>query len=101
MATGQKLSNEEVRAIAELAKLAMTDDEVAMYAEQLSEILDYFQLLQSVDTSGVDAMASVLPHRNVLREDAAPQALNPQDAIANAPSAEAQQFKVSAVLGDE
>ena len=96
----QRLSHEEVRDIADLAKLNLSDDEVAMYAQQLSQILDYFTLLQEVDTSAVDATASVVPMRSVMREDAQPQALSPEDVVANAPSAEANQFKVSAVLGD-
>lgn len=95
------LSHDEVRRIAELAKLDLTDDEVALYAGQLSHILDYFQKLQALDTSQIPPTASVLPLRNVLRDDAALPALSPQQVIANAPDAEDNQFRVSAVLGDE
>ncbi|MEM9954945.1 MAG: Asp-tRNA(Asn)/Glu-tRNA(Gln) amidotransferase subunit GatC [Chloroflexota bacterium] len=97
----QRLSLDDVRDIADLAKLDMTDEELATYAQQLSQILDYFQLLQEVDTSDVDATASVLPFRSVMRADENPVALSPEEVIANAPSAEANQFKVSAVLSDE
>jgi len=95
------LSHDEVRRIAELAKLDLTDDEVALYAGQLSHILDYFQKLQALDTSQIPPTASVLPLRNVLRDDIALPALSPQQVIANAPDAEDNQFRVSAVLGDE
>lgn len=95
------LSHDEVRRIAELAKLDLTDDEVALYAGQLSHILDYFQKLQALDTSQIPPTASVLPLRNVLRDDVALPALSPQQVIANAPDAEDNQFRVSAVLGDE
>ena len=47
-----KLSIEEVEAIAELAKLTLTDEEKAMFQEQLSAILDYAEMLQQVDTTG-------------------------------------------------
>lgn len=96
----QRLSLEEVRDIAELAKLELSDEQVTMYTQQLSQILDYFQLLQEVDTSQVDPTASVIPLRSVMRADENPVALSPEEVIANAPSASGNQFKVSAVLGD-
>ena len=95
-----ELSHEEVRKIAELAKLDLSDDEVALYAGQLSSILQYFQRLQQVDTSHIEPTASVLPLKNVLRPDVAGQPLSPDEVIANAPDAEENQFRVSAVLGD-
>jgi aspartyl-tRNA(Asn)/glutamyl-tRNA(Gln) amidotransferase subunit C len=96
-----ELSHEEVRRIAELAKLDLTDDEVNLYAGQLSHILQYFQRLQEVDTSHVPPTASVLPLKSVLRDDVAGRPLSPQQVIANASDAEENQFRVSAVLGEE
>jgi aspartyl-tRNA(Asn)/glutamyl-tRNA(Gln) amidotransferase subunit C len=96
-----ELSHEEVRRIAELAKLELTDAEVALYAGQLSSILQYFQRLQQVDTSHIEPTASVLPLKNVLRKDEAGQPLDPDDVIKNAPDADDHQFRVSAVLDDE
>jgi aspartyl-tRNA(Asn)/glutamyl-tRNA(Gln) amidotransferase subunit C len=96
-----KLTTADVRDIAELAKLDLSDAEIAMYTEQLSQILDYFTLLQEVDTSHIDMTDSVLPLRSVMRADILEAALTPEQVIANAPDAEANQFKVSAVLGDE
>ena len=93
-----ELSHETVRGIAELAKLELTDDEVATYAGQLSGILSYFQMLQQVDTSHIEATASVLPLTNVLRPDVAHPPLTPAEVIANAPDSEDNQFRVSAVL---
>jgi aspartyl-tRNA(Asn)/glutamyl-tRNA(Gln) amidotransferase subunit C len=94
------LSHEEVRRIAELAKLDLTDDEVALYAGQLSNILDYFERLQELDTSHIEPTASVLPIKNVLRPDVAGEPLTPEQAIANAPDAKDNQFRVSAVLDE-
>jgi aspartyl-tRNA(Asn)/glutamyl-tRNA(Gln) amidotransferase subunit C len=96
-----RLSHEEVRDIAELAKLDLSEQEVALYTQQLSQILDYFTLLQEVDTSHISARDSILPLKNVMREDQQDSALTPEEVTLNAPSAEANQFKVSAVLGDE
>ena len=98
MANKQTLSAEEVQAIAELARLNLSDEEVDLYATQLSAILDYFETLQEVDTSHIEPTASVLPLTNVLRRDVAGPALNPQEVIANAPDSEDNQFRVSAVL---
>ncbi len=95
-----ELSHEQVRNIAELAKLQLTDEEVATYAGQLKDILAYFEHLQDVDTSHIEATASVLPLTNVLRQDQVGQALQTDDVVANAPDSLADQFRVSAVLDE-
>lgn len=96
-----ELSHEEVRRIAELAKLDLSDEEVALYAGQLSSILQYFERLQQIDTSHIEPTASVLPLKNVFRQDVAAPALDPADVVRNAPASAYDQFLVSAVLGDE
>jgi aspartyl-tRNA(Asn)/glutamyl-tRNA(Gln) amidotransferase subunit C len=96
-----ELSHEEVRKIAELAKLDLTDDEVALYAGQLSGILNYFQRLQQLDTSHIEPTASVLPLKNVFRKDEATPPLTPEQVVKNAPDKLGNQFRVSTILGDE
>jgi aspartyl-tRNA(Asn)/glutamyl-tRNA(Gln) amidotransferase subunit C len=93
-----ELSHDTVRAIADLAKLELSDDEVGLYAGQLSNILGYFEKLQALDTSHIAGTASVLPLKNVLRPDVAQPPLSPEQAVANAPDAQDYQFRVSAVL---
>lgn len=95
------LTHDEVRKIAELAKLELTDEEVALYAGQLSSVLDYFQRLQSVDTSQIEPTASVLPLNNVFREDTPVEALPVEQVIANASESLGSQFLVSHILGDD
>ncbi len=97
----QKLSTDDVRAIAELAKLNLSDEEVSMYAEQLSDILGYFQRLQELDTSHIEPTASVLPLQSVMRDDVPVAALPIDRVLANAPDAEAEQFRVKPVLDNE
>ena len=65
------LSAEDVRAIADLARLELSDDDVTLYQQQLSAILDYFQKLEELDTSHIDPTSSVLPLTNVMRADQA------------------------------
>jgi aspartyl-tRNA(Asn)/glutamyl-tRNA(Gln) amidotransferase subunit C len=96
----ERLSHNEVRDIAELAKLQLSDAEVALYAQQLNQILDYFTMLQELDTSHVNPSDSVIPLKSVMRPDILGQALSPEEVVANAAS-EANQFIVDAVLGDE
>ncbi len=93
-----ELSLDTVKAIADLAKLELSDAEIEMYASQLSHILQYFESLQKLDTSNIPPTASVLPLSNVLRADVAQPALSPSMAIANAPDQQDYQFRVSAVL---
>lgn len=101
MSDAQRLTHDEVRAIADLARLALSEAEIALYAAQLSAILADFQTLQEVDTSRISPTASVLPLRSVMRADTPAAPLAPQQVIANAPQAEENQFRVGAVLGDE
>lgn len=96
-----ELTQDEVRSIAELAKLDLSDEEVALYAGQLSEVFNYFQRLQELDTSHIEPTASVLPLKNVLRPDVSGEPLTPADVVANAPDAADNQFRVRAVLGEE
>lgn len=92
------LSREQVEHIAELAKLKLTDEEIERYGEQLSAILDYFKTLEELDTEAIPPTASVLPLKNVMREDIAHQTLTRDDILANAPDTEAGQFRVKAIL---
>ncbi len=96
-----ELSHDEVRRIAELAKLDLTDEEISLYAGQISHILQHFESLKEVDTSHIAPTASVLPLKNVFRADIAGAPLTPEEVIRNAPDSMGDQFFVSAVLGDE
>lgn len=93
-----ELSYDTVRAIAELAKLELSEAEVSQYAAQLNDILHYFEHLQQVDTSHIEPTASVLPLHSVMRPDEVGPPLTQAEVVANAPDAEDFQFRVSAVL---
>ncbi len=95
------LSTADVEHIAELAKLALTADEIEQYRRQLSDILEHFETLKQVDTSSVPPTASVLPLRTVLRADQVRPSLPTEDALANAPDREDGFFRVRAVFGEE
>lgn len=92
------LSAEDVRAIADLARLELDAEDVERYQKQLSGILGYFQKLEELDTSHIDPTSSVLPLTNVMREDKATKALSIDEVVANAPSSDGAQFRVPSVL---
>lgn len=92
------LSREEVEHIAELAKLALTEEEKAQYAEQLSAILDYFRKLQEVDTSGIPPTATVLPISNVFRPDEPGEPMPREWLLQNAPAQADGCFQVQPIL---
>ena len=93
-----KLSLEEVEHIGELARLGLSDAEKEMFRDQLSAILDYAGMLNRLDTTGIPPTASALPLHNVMRRDEVRPSLPNEEAMANASDAEANQFRVRAVL---
>ena len=92
------LSMEEVTHIANLARLALTEEELENYRQQLSAILDYAASLQELDTSSIPPTSSVLPPHSVLRPDEPVQGLDLTEILQNAPQTEQSQFRVPPVM---
>jgi len=93
-----KLSREQVEHIAELARLALSEEEKALYQEQLSAILEYFERLQELNTEAIPPTATVLPLRSGMRADEPKPPFPREDILANAPAAEEGCFEVPPVL---
>ncbi len=96
-----KLSEEEVRYVADLANLKLTDAEVRKMSADLGEVLTHVEKLNELDTSGVEPMAQVLydaGETETLREDRERPGLGSEVALANAPLASAGFFKVPKVI---
>ena len=92
------LTPEEVRHIARLARVGLSDEEVSRLQGQLSQILDYFARLQEVDTENVPPTAHTLAMENVMRDDEPQASYDKEDVLANAPQREGDLFRVRAVL---
>ncbi len=92
------LTQEEVRHVAELAKLRLTEAEIEQYTQQLSAVLDYAERLQEVDTSSVPPTPYVLSLSNVMRADEPEPCLSNAVALANAPDSDDGFFRVRAVF---
>jgi len=93
-----KLSREEVLHIALLARLGLSDTEVEKAREQLSNILENFEILQQVDTTDIPPTAQSINLQNVMKDDESDSSLPPADILANAPQREGDFFKIRAVL---
>ncbi len=93
-----KLSAEAVEHVAELAQLALSDQEKDLFREQLSSILEYAERLQQLDTAAIPPTATVLPLENVMRDDEVEPSLPLADVLANAPREEDGCFRVPVVL---
>ena len=94
------LTTDEVRHVAMLARLGLSDEEVETFREQLVQVLDYIAMLDKVDTSRVPPTAQILSHLNVMREDIWRLSWPVESLLANAPGAEGDLFRVPAVMED-
>jgi aspartyl-tRNA(Asn)/glutamyl-tRNA(Gln) amidotransferase subunit C len=95
------ISEEQVRRVAELANLALTEEEVTRMARDLSGILEHVDKLNELDTTNVEPMSQVLfeaEETATLREDRERPTLGNHDALANAPLAGSGYFKVPKVI---
>ncbi len=93
-----KLSRDEVLHIARLARVALTESEITRLSEQLSHLLEHFEALQQVDTTGVVPTAQSIDLQSVMRDDEVAPSFPPEDILANAPRREGDCFRVRAVL---
>lgn len=93
------ISRDEVQHVAQLARLDFTEEEEEQMAEELSQMLDYVDKLDELDTSGVPPMSHVLDVTNVFREDEIESRIDQEQALAPAPETEGGYFQVPKVVG--
>ncbi len=86
--------------MARLARLELGEEELDRFTEQLASVLGHAEDLAKVDLAGVEPTAHPLPLENVLRRDEPRPGLDRQALLAEAPEAEAGQFKVPPILGE-
>jgi aspartyl-tRNA(Asn)/glutamyl-tRNA(Gln) amidotransferase subunit C len=92
------LTREEVEHVARLAHIGLSDDDVERFRTQLSQILDYFEILKRVDTEGVPPTSQALPLQNVTRPDETLRPLDHEAVLANAPQRSDGFFRVRKIL---
>ena len=95
-----KITAEDVRKVAQLARLDLPEDTIATYTGQLERILDYVDQLQAVDTEGVLPTTRAVEVINATREDAVVATDVRQDLLDQAPQREGDFFRVPKILAD-
>ena len=90
----------EVKKVAKLARLELTETELEEFTSQLSAILDYVAKMNELDTESVEPLAHCLPISNVFRQDVVKPSLGTEKALANAPERDNEFFKVPKILDD-
>ncbi len=92
------LTRQEAEKVANLARLALTAEELEEYQRQLSAILDYAAMLDKLDTTGIRPTAHAVARENVLREDAIVPGLALEEVLFNAAQHQDHQFLIQSVL---
>ena len=93
-----KLTYKQVRHVAWLARLGLSEEEVEKLSLQLSNILDNFDILKEVDTADVPPATHAVPLQNVFRKDDVAESYPQVEILSNAPKQEGDCFKVQAIL---
>jgi aspartyl-tRNA(Asn)/glutamyl-tRNA(Gln) amidotransferase subunit C len=93
-----KLTREEVLHIAHLARIELKEEEVEKFRRELSEILNFVEKLNELDTEGIDPKFQIIPPENVLREDVPSLSLPREKVFMNAPESDGEFFIVPKVV---
>jgi len=93
-----EITKDEVKHVADLARLEITEEEAEQFTEHLSAIITYAEQLNELDTEGVEPTTHVLDLKNVFRQDEVKRTITQEDAMKNAPDSEDGQFRVPSIL---
>ena len=93
-----KLSRDEVVHIAALARMGISEEETEKAREQLSKIIENFEVLKEIDTTNVPPTAQSINLQNVMRDDVPRESLTQEQILANAPDRKGNLFKLRPVL---
>jgi len=96
----KKIDQAQVRKVAKLSRLELTEAEVEEFTGQLSAILDYMEKMNELDTTNVEPLAHCLPISNVFRDDCVKESLGTEKTLSNAPQRDGGFFKVPKILDD-
>ncbi len=95
-----KLTRDEVREVAYLARLEMSDAELDKFTGQLCQILDYASMLDELDLEGVEPTSHAIPLKNVMRDDVVKPSLPIEEVLACAPESRGDYFVVPRIIDD-
>ena len=92
------LDRQQIEHIASLARIGLTDEEIELFRQQLSHILEQFEILDELDMAGIQPTGHAVDLHGVLRDDEAQDSLTSEDTLRNAPRREGDFIRVKAVL---
>lgn len=95
------MSSEEVARLASLARIELTDEEIARFAGEFDAILDAVASVSEVASDDVPATSHPIPMTNVFRKDEVTETLTQEEALSGAPEAADGRFVVPQILGEE
>jgi aspartyl-tRNA(Asn)/glutamyl-tRNA(Gln) amidotransferase subunit C len=90
----------DIRYVAKLARLALTEEEIERFGKQLGELLEHVNALKDLDIASVPATAQVVESRNVTREDSLRPSLDRERVLAQAPQRQGPFFRVPRILAE-
>jgi len=93
-----KITREQVQHVATLARLSLSDDEVATFTGQMGDILAYVEKLNELNTDGIVPTSHAVPMENAFRDDVVRPSIGVENALANAPDRIADFFRVPKVI---
>ena len=92
------VGKEDIRHVADLARLALSEEELEQYTMQMNDLLQYVEKLNALDTKEVVPSSHAMELSNVFREDVVMESLKPEEALANAPSSARDSFRVPRII---
>src|SRR3989339_342066 len=96
----KKIDTTEVKKVAKLARLDLSEDEIVEFSQQLNAVIEYVETMNQLDTEGVEPLAHCLPVHNVFREDEIKPSLGTDAVLKNAPQHDDGFFKVPKILDE-
>ncbi len=93
-----KLSIDDIKKVAKLARIEFSEDELQQFTTQLDSIIGYIEKMNELDTGAISPTSHVVDVKNVMREDEVRESLPREESIKNAPLAEEGFFKVPKII---
>jgi len=94
------IEKKDIQYVAKLANLKIEDDDIDVFTRQISDILEYVEKLDELDTDDVVPTAYTVPMKNVMREDKAEPSMDRDKILSNAPDKKEGQYRVPKIISD-
>ncbi len=93
-----KITPEDVRHVAQLARIALTDEQIGVIGRQLNDIVEYVTQLKEINTNNIEPTSHVIPLKNIFREDVKSPSLPRQEMLKNAPDCNERFYIVPKII---